>query len=164
MTCPKDDILFIYDNSSLIDWIEKFYISIVESNFLINLQKYRKIFELLSILSDIAKYNISLDKEKLMNKFLNIEMKWRGNALSIKNVEIELRKIISELKEEKIEYKILILFSEIKHLSKNQNSDPTFLLYKNDLIEKIFSNILTKFEMKIAINKLENILRLLSKK
>lgn len=165
MACPKDDILFIYDNSFINDWVEKFYVSIVEANFLTSLNKYQKVFDLFSIILDIAKFNIHLNKNSLLNKFHTIEMRWRGNELSIKKLEFELRKILFELKEENMEYKIIILLSEIKHLCKN-NIDlqkNEFYNFTNEVIKKIESNILPSYEKKIVINQLENFLYLLSK-
>lgn len=166
MACPKSDIFLHSEHTNLYHWIENFYISIVDANFISHLEKYKKVFDLLFILIDISKFSISFDKDKLLNKLLNIEHRWRGNELTTKDLEHELKRTIFELKEEKIEYKILILFSEIKFLMCDQKIDrPSleFLSYKNDLIEKINSNLLTKFDKKVALNKLEHFYKTLCK-
>lgn len=163
MAYLKGDSLYFYENPSLQVWIENFYLNVVNSNFVNHLHKYKKVFDLLSILLDISKFHIPLDKEKLLNKLINLEIRWSGNEFSIKDLEMELKKVIFELKEEKIDYKILILFSEIKHQNIDQHSIQDFIHYKNELIEKITLNSLTKFEKKIAVTKLENYFKQLTK-
>jgi hypothetical protein len=159
MACPENNkFYFSTDNLWLKNWAEKFYISIIESNFLINLHKYKKIFELLSIFIDIAEFNIISEKEKYFNKLSSLESQWKNNELSIKNIETELKRKIFELKEEKMDYKIIIMFSEILLLIKNKNQfhlKDDFLNYKNKIIENLLSNKLSKLEKQSLSKNLE---------
>ncbi|EKE03231.1 MAG: hypothetical protein ACD_20C00230G0001 [uncultured bacterium] len=157
----KDDIISFHDNTFLIDWVEKFYISIVEANFLTNLHKYKKVFDLFSVFTNLSKYNIFLDKDKLLSKLDTIILRWKGNELSIPNVIKEMKKVLYELKEEKAEYRIIVLLCKIEFFICSLNAThqkDEFNILKEELSKKIEADSMTKFEKKIAVYKLDLLL------
>jgi len=168
MACPsKNSINMLPENHWLIEWCENFYISIIEANFLSDLSKYTRVFELISILNDMAKINVIQEREKYIEKLFILENKWRGNELSISKLEYELKRKIFELKEEKINYKIILLLLEIRIKIENQKLShlkDDFYTFKKMIIEKLQLNTLSRLEKKIIIKKIEKFHEILSMK
>ncbi len=132
-----NESIYSFSNNEIINISERFYLMIIESNFLHDLKKYSKVFNYLSLFIKLAKSNVlSTEQEKKITTRLNlIKEKYKSKGLKLEVLEDKLKNALKYLKNTNAHIAIICSLIDIENIYQSNKKNNHHEIVKPHLLE-----------------------------